>query len=136
MDETVGTLAELGPGLCGPWADHLEGPVWELRLRLRDVAPRVTYWITPTRTVVLLTVFRKTRQHEQGHIERAVRAQKVSESEHHGPVTATYERKAWWSGSTAAGLRRASRRKFRSGSPSVRHWLSARLFTTAVPNSG
>lgn len=80
--------------LYGPWVDHLEGPVWELRLRLRDVAPRVTYWITPARTVVLLTVFRKTRQHEQGQIERAVRAQKVCESEHHGPVTATYERKA------------------------------------------
>ncbi|WP_392757559.1 type II toxin-antitoxin system RelE/ParE family toxin [Streptomyces sp. LN590] len=57
-------LAEFGPELGGPWADHLEGPVSELRLRLRDVAPRVAYWITPTRTVVLLTVFRKSRQHD------------------------------------------------------------------------
>ncbi|MFE7614413.1 type II toxin-antitoxin system RelE/ParE family toxin [Streptomyces sp. NPDC057496] len=94
VDEVAGILAALGPELGGPWADHLEGPVWELRLRLRDVAPRVTYWITPARTIVLLTVFRKTRQHEQGQIDRAVRARKVCESTHHEPVTATYERKA------------------------------------------
>ncbi|MFF8615272.1 hypothetical protein [Streptomyces sp. NPDC015350] len=54
----------------------------------------MTYWITPARTIVLLTVFRRTRQHEQGQIDRAVRAQKVCESTHHEPVTATYERKA------------------------------------------
>ncbi|WP_326605469.1 type II toxin-antitoxin system RelE/ParE family toxin [Streptomyces sp. NBC_01800] len=94
VDEVAGMLAEFGPELGGPWADHLEGPVWELRLRLRDVAPRVTYWITPTRTVVLLTVFRKSRQHEQGQIDRAARAQKACASAHQGSVTETYERKA------------------------------------------
>jgi hypothetical protein len=43
---------------------------------------------------VLLTVFRKTRQHEQRQIDRAVRAQKKSpyERDHHGPVTETCER--------------------------------------------
>jgi hypothetical protein len=66
--------------------------VWELRLRLRDVAARVTYWCTPDGRIVLLTVFRKTRQHEQRQIDRAVRAQKTCESDHHGPVTQTYER--------------------------------------------
>jgi hypothetical protein len=30
---------------AGPWSDHLEGPVWELRIRLRDVAARITYWV-------------------------------------------------------------------------------------------
>lgn len=40
-------LAEKGTELGGPWSDHLEGPVWELRIRLRDVAARVTYWCTP-----------------------------------------------------------------------------------------
>lgn len=93
-DEMAGLLAEAGPQLGGPWSDHLDGPVWELRLRFRDIAPRITYWITPDGTIVLLTVFRRTKQHDQAQIDRAVRAQKVCEGEHHGPVTATYERKA------------------------------------------
>lgn len=92
VDEVAGLLAEFGSGLGGPWIDHLEGPVWELRLRFRDIAPRITFWITPDRTIVLLTVFRKTRQHDQAQIDRAVRAQKRCESEHHGRVTETYER--------------------------------------------
>lgn len=32
-----------GPELGGPWSDHLEGAVWELRIRLRGVAARITY---------------------------------------------------------------------------------------------
>ena len=63
--------------LGGPWSDHLEGPVWELRIRLRDVTARITYWCTAEGTIVLLTVFRKTRQHDQRQIDRAVRAQKT-----------------------------------------------------------
>ncbi len=39
-----------------------------------------------------LTVFRKTRQHEQRQIDRAVRAQKTCERDHRGPATETYER--------------------------------------------
>ncbi len=38
------------------------------------------------------SVFRKTRQHEQRQIDRAVRAQKTCERDHHGPATETYER--------------------------------------------
>ena len=30
-------LAAKGTELGGPWSDHLEGAVWELRIRLRDV---------------------------------------------------------------------------------------------------
>jgi hypothetical protein len=45
VDEVAGLLAEKGAELGGPWSDHLEGPVWELRVRLRDVAARVTYWL-------------------------------------------------------------------------------------------
>lgn len=91
-DEVCGLLAEKGSELGGPWSDHLEGSVWELRLRLRDVAARVTYWCTPDGRIVLLTVFRKTRQHEQRQIDRAVRAQKTCERDHRGPATETYER--------------------------------------------
>jgi hypothetical protein len=43
VDEVCGLLAEKGTELGGPWSDHLDGPVWELRVRLRDVAARVTY---------------------------------------------------------------------------------------------
>ena len=39
-----------------------------------------------------LTVFRKTRQHEQRQIDRAVRAQKTCERDHHDTATETCER--------------------------------------------
>jgi hypothetical protein len=48
-------LAEKGTELGGPWSDHLEGAVWELRVRLRDVAARVTYWCTPDGRIVTTT---------------------------------------------------------------------------------
>jgi hypothetical protein len=44
--------------------------------------------------IVLLTVFRKTRQHDQRQIGRAVRAQQACERAHHGPAAHTYERQA------------------------------------------
>ena len=78
VDEVCGMLAEKGAELGGPWSDHLEGPVWELRIRLRDVAARVT-------------VFRKTRQHDQRQIGRAVRAQELCQRDHRGPAAETYE---------------------------------------------
>jgi len=92
VDEVCGMLAEKGPELGGPWSDHLEGAVWELRIRLRDVAARITYWCTADGRIVLLTVFRKTRRHDQRQIDRAVRAQVLCEREHHGPAAETYER--------------------------------------------
>ena len=87
-------LAMKGTGLGGPWSDHLEGAVWELRVRLHQVAARVTYWCRADGTIVLLTVFRKTRQHDQRQIDLAVRAQQACEHGHRGPVTQTYERQA------------------------------------------
>jgi hypothetical protein len=91
-DELCGMLAERGSQLGGPWSDHLDGAVWELRLRLRDVAVRVTYWCRDDRTIVLLTVFRKTMQHDQRQIDRAVRAQKTCERDHFRPAAVDYER--------------------------------------------
>lgn len=92
VDEVCGLLAERGSALGGPWSDHLDGDVWELRIRLGQVAARVTYWCTPDGRIVLLTAFRKTRQHEERQIKRAVRAQKICASEHHGPAAEMYER--------------------------------------------
>jgi len=94
VDEVCGMLAEKGTSLGGPWSDHLEGPVRELRVRLRQVAVRVTYRCRPDGTIVLLTVFRKTRQHDQRQIDRAVRAQQVCERHHRSPAADTYERQA------------------------------------------
>ncbi len=94
VDEVCGMLAERGTGLGGPWSDHLDGQVWELRLRLAQVAVRVTYWCRPDEVIVLLTVFRKTRQHEERQIDRAVRAQQVCARDHHGRPVHIYERQA------------------------------------------
>jgi len=94
VDEVCGMLAEKGTGLGGPWSDHLDGAVWELRVRLHQVAVRVTYWCRPDGTIVLLTVFRKTRQHDQRQIDRAVRAQQACERDHRGPAAQTHERQA------------------------------------------
>ncbi len=56
------------------------------------MAARVTYWCRDDRTIVLLTVFRKTMQHDQKQIDRAVTAQKTCERDHYGPTIAAYER--------------------------------------------
>lgn len=77
VNELSGMLAEKVTQLGGPWSDHLECEVWELLIRLRDVAARVTYWCTADGRIVLLTAFRKTKQHDQRQIDRAVRAQKI-----------------------------------------------------------
>jgi hypothetical protein len=41
VDAVCGMPAEKGTELGGPWSDHLDGPVWELRIRLRDIAARI-----------------------------------------------------------------------------------------------
>lgn len=92
VDEVCGMLAEKGPALGGPWSDHLTAEVWELRMRLRRLAVRLTYWCTPEGTIVFLTVFHKTRQHEQKQIDRAVRAQQICAHKHRRPAAQTYER--------------------------------------------
>jgi hypothetical protein len=94
VDEVCGMLAEKGTGLGRPWSDHMVGEVWELRVRLHPLAVRVTYWCRPDGTIVFLTVFHKTRQHDQRQIDRAVRAQQVCERDHGGPAAQTYGRKA------------------------------------------
>jgi hypothetical protein len=93
-DEVCGMLAAKCTSLGGPWSDHLDGAVWELRLRLAQVAVRVTYWCRPDGVIVLLTVFGKTRQHDQRQIDRAVRAQQACERDHHGLAGQVYERQA------------------------------------------
>jgi len=94
VDEVAGLLAEKGTGLGGPWSDHLEAQVWELRVRVARSAVRVTYWCRPDGTIVMLTVFRKSREHDQRQIDRAVRDQQKCERDHRRPAEQTYERQA------------------------------------------
>ncbi|MCC3769124.1 type II toxin-antitoxin system RelE/ParE family toxin [Streptomyces sp. UNOC14_S4] len=74
-----------------PYSRHLGGKVRELRFTLDGNAVRVTYWLAPARRIVLLTVFRKTRQHEAAEVERAQQAQKVCEADH-DPAEHGYDR--------------------------------------------
>jgi hypothetical protein len=56
----------------------------ELRFDLgsnRD-AVRIPYWLAPGRRIVLLTVFRKTRQREDAEVARAKKARAVCQAEH------------------------------------------------------
>jgi len=84
-------LAASPTTLGEPYSKHLQGAVRELRFHLGRAAWRITYWLAPQRRIVLLTVFRKTRDRETGEVERAVAAQKVCEAEHL-PATHLYDR--------------------------------------------
>lgn len=88
-------LAERAETLGEPYARHLGGKLRELRFHLNRSTVRITYWLAPGQRVVLLTVFRKTRQIEQAEVARAVAAQRDCESGHpdHGPAHEMYERK-------------------------------------------
>ena len=91
VDFHVALLAEYAEDLGEPYSRHLSGKVRELRFHLLAQQTRVTYWLAPGRRVILLTVFRKTRNAETAEVARAVQAQKVCEAEH-GPAHETYDR--------------------------------------------
>ncbi|MFI1847391.1 type II toxin-antitoxin system RelE/ParE family toxin [Streptomyces sp. NPDC020480] len=74
-----------------PYSRHLGGKLRELRFTMDGNAVRITYWIASERRIVLLTVFRKTRQREGAEVERAQQAQKVCEAEH-GRAEHSYDR--------------------------------------------
>lgn len=75
-------LAEKAEVLGEPYSRHLGGKVRELRFRLDGRSVRITYWLAPGRRVVLLTVFRKTRQCQRDEVNRAQLAQKACEAGH------------------------------------------------------
>ena len=77
--------------LSEPYTRHLGGKVRELRFHLLAVQTRVTYWLAPGRCVILLTVFRKTRDAEIGEVARALQAQMRCEAEH-GLAHETFDR--------------------------------------------
>jgi hypothetical protein len=84
-------LAAAPTTLGEPYSRHLGGEVRELRFTMDGNAVRVTYWLAPRRRIVLLTVFRKSRQREVAEVDRADQAQKVCEAEH-GAAEHDYDR--------------------------------------------
>ncbi len=91
VDFLVGLLAERAEDLGEPYTRHLGGKVRELRFHLLARQTRVTYWVTPGRTVILLTVSRKTRSAETAEVARALQARKICEAEHQ-PAHDTFDR--------------------------------------------
>jgi phage-related protein len=69
----IDLLAEQGPLLDEPYTRQLAAKLRELRISLGHDSWRITYFISTGRRIVLMTVFRKTRQRERREIERAVR---------------------------------------------------------------
>jgi hypothetical protein len=92
-DFLVGLLAEQAGTLGEPYTRHLGGKVRELRFHLLAQQPRITYWLAPGRRIILLTVFRKTRNAEVAEVARALTARKSCKAEH-GPAHDTFDREA------------------------------------------
>jgi hypothetical protein len=88
-------LADRAGVLGEPYSRHLSGKTRELRFHLERSAVRISYWLAPGARVVLLTVFRKTRQVERAEVARAVAAQQACAVGHgaHASADQVYERK-------------------------------------------
>lgn len=84
-------LAEAPTTIGEPYSRHLRGAVRELRFHLGRSAWRVSYWLAPGRRIVLLMVFRKTREREAAEVDRAVAAQRVCQDQHQA-ATHIYDR--------------------------------------------
>jgi hypothetical protein len=82
VDFLVGLLAEHAEDLGEPYTRHLGGKVRELRFHLLRQQTRVTYWLAPGRRVILMTVFRKTRDAETSEVTRAQHVQNICETKH------------------------------------------------------
>ncbi|MFE3602995.1 type II toxin-antitoxin system RelE/ParE family toxin [Streptomyces sp. NPDC059142] len=91
VERAADMLAARPTTLGEPYARHLGGKLRELRFIMDGNAVRLTYWLAPDRRIVLLTVFRKTRQREAAEVERAQQMQKMCESDH-GPAVHGYAR--------------------------------------------
>ncbi|MFA1551640.1 type II toxin-antitoxin system RelE/ParE family toxin [Actinomadura chokoriensis] len=82
VDAVCGLLALEGTCLGMPLSRPLGGGVWELRINLHPKDIRITYWFPGHDRIVLLTVFRKTRDNEHAQVRRAKQAQEICEAEH------------------------------------------------------
>jgi phage-related protein len=67
----IDRLATLGPAARMPLSRSLGDGLYELRFSLGHTARRITYRFTVHGCIVLLTTFRKQRQHERVELARA-----------------------------------------------------------------
>jgi len=80
----IDLLADQGVALSEPFTRQLRGKLRELRFHVGREQVRITCFIAPGRRIVLLTVFRKTRQRERAEIDRAWQAMRVCIADHLG----------------------------------------------------
>lgn len=79
----IDLLAERGVGLSEPYTKQLRGKLRELRFSFGRERIRVSYFIASGRRIILLTVFKKTKQRERAEVDRAERAMKRCITEGH-----------------------------------------------------
>ena len=83
-----------------PDGDHVKKlqdaeDVHELRVALDRTTWRISFWKPGGQVIILLTVFRKTREGAQkADVNRAVRAKKTCQAEHDRTITHLFEREA------------------------------------------
>ncbi|MER5177084.1 type II toxin-antitoxin system RelE/ParE family toxin [Streptomyces sp. NPDC002896] len=84
VEHVVEALLAHPTTLGEPYSRHLGDGVRELRFDLGNnrEAVRIPYWLAPGRRIVLLTVFRKTRQREESEVSRAKRVKLICHAEH------------------------------------------------------
>lgn len=64
-------------GVRGPYVDHLQGPLWEMRLKGRDGIARAIYVTARGRRVVVVRVFvKKTQKTPRREIDLALKRAK------------------------------------------------------------
>lgn len=68
------------PSVREPYVKHLEGPIWEMRMKGRDGIARAAYVTASGRRVVVVHVFpKKTQKTPRREIETALRKAKEVE---------------------------------------------------------
>jgi len=83
-----------------PDGDHVKklqdvDDVYELRIALDRTTWRISFWKPQGQVIILLTVFRKTREGVQrADVDRAVRMKKTCQAEHDMTITHHFERNA------------------------------------------
>jgi hypothetical protein len=83
VERYIDRLADQGVLLGEPFTRQLDGKLRELRFYLGRRQTRITNYIAAGRTIVLLTVFAKTRPRERAEIDRARRAMRRCIDEEH-----------------------------------------------------
>ena len=79
----IDLLAREGNHLSEPHSRQLRGRLRELRFFVNGSPHRITYFVQSGRRIILLTVFRKTKQRERAEIDRAERAMRRCIAEGH-----------------------------------------------------